>query len=92
SCLENQNSWIFLPKKVDYFGSNDGVIYSKIGSVESSDIDPVKNINRYKFSKSFSDVDCQYLKVIAENVKYCPDDHPAAGGKAWLFVDEIIVE
>ena len=28
----------------------------------------------------------------AQNVKVCPKWHKGAGGKAWLFVDEIVIE
>ena len=34
----------------------------------------------------------QYVRVKAVNVGICPEWHPGNGGKAWLFVDEIIVE
>jgi len=28
----------------------------------------------------------------AKNIKTLPDWHPGAGEKAWIFVDEVIVE
>jgi hypothetical protein len=34
----------------------------------------------------------RYLRITAENQKVCPPWHPSAGGKAWLFMDEIIVD
>jgi hypothetical protein len=34
----------------------------------------------------------RYIKVRAKNIGACPDWHPGSGGKAWLFVDEIMVE
>ena len=90
SCLENRNSWIFLPTRIDFYGSNNRVDYFKLGSVEATEIESNEKRNSVKIGKSFSDANYRYLKVVAENIKYCPDDHPAAGGKAWLFVDEII--
>jgi len=30
--------------------------------------------------------------VIAKSIGTCPIGHPGAGKKAWLFVDEIIIE
>jgi hexosaminidase len=33
----------------------------------------------------------RYITIKAKNVGVCPPDHPGAGGKAWLFVDEITV-
>jgi hypothetical protein len=37
-------------------------------------------------------VPARYVRVRAKNVGVCPAWHPGAGGKAWIFVDEIIVE
>ena len=31
----------------------------------------------------------KYLKIVAENAGSCPDWHLGAGGKTWLFADEI---
>ena len=34
----------------------------------------------------------RYLRVRARNLGQCPEWLPGAGGVAWLFVDEIVVE
>ena len=34
---------------------------------------------------------CRYLRILAGNIGVCPSWHKGAGGKAWLFVDEIII-
>jgi hypothetical protein len=36
--------------------------------------------------------EARFVRIKARNVGICPDWHPGAGGKAWLFVDEIVVE
>jgi hypothetical protein len=92
SCMENEGSWIFLPSKLEIYGSLNGVNYFKMSTVSSSEINPEDNQKKVRISKSFSDANYRYLKIKAQNVKYCPEDHPGAGGKAWLFVDELIVE
>ncbi|MCX6169376.1 MAG: hypothetical protein NTX65_08550 [Ignavibacteriales bacterium] len=46
----------------------------------------------HDFSLSFDKTKIRYIKVIAKNVGRCPAWHPGAGGKSWIFVDEIIVE
>jgi hexosaminidase len=33
----------------------------------------------------------RYIQVRASNLGRLPDGHPAAGQKAWLFVDEIMI-
>ena len=35
--------------------------------------------------------EARYVRVQADNIGLCPPGHPGAGGKAWLFVDEILV-
>jgi len=34
----------------------------------------------------------RYVRIHAKNRKTCPENHPAAGGKTWIFADEIVVE
>jgi hypothetical protein len=92
SCLENKNSWIYLPSGIEYFTSNDNRKFYKIGILDSDEIKlPLKG-NRILIEKIFENVSAQYLKIIAKNIKYCPNGDPGAGGKAWLFVDEVLVQ
>jgi len=43
------------------------------------------------FSQNLSDLPARYVKVKAKNVGTCPTWHPGAGGKAWIFVDELVI-
>jgi sialate O-acetylesterase len=92
SFFHSNGSWIFFPKKVEYETSLDGQNYTTIASIKNEK--PDKRIgNRVKdFSEDFSDIKARFIGVKATNVGICPDWHPFAGSKAWLFVDEIIVE
>ena len=42
-----------------------------------------------EFIISFPEVAAKYVKVKAINYGDCPDWHPAAGSKSWIFVDEV---
>ena len=44
------------------------------------------------YTLPFVHTDARYIKVVARNVGVCPSWHSGAGDKAWLFVDEIIVQ
>ncbi len=91
-CLEDQGSWIFLPNFVEVYISNDGVNYSK---AERLKVDNSKINNESKVINleiRIEKTKTRYIKISAENIGKCPDWHQGAGGKAWLFVDEIIVE
>ena len=42
--------------------------------------------------EEFEQVETRYIKTHAKNLGTCPVWHPGAGGKAWILVDETIVE
>ncbi len=90
--LQDAGSWIFFPKKVDYFISSDGVNFRKIGEILNEE-DPLSGEKQLKdFSFSFPPVKAKYVKVVATNLGKCPKGHEGEGKAAWLFVDEISVE
>ena len=43
------------------------------------------------FDVTFDAMEARYVKIIAKNIKACPQWHPGAGGKAWIFVDEVLI-
>jgi hexosaminidase len=91
-CLESQGKWIFLPSEIVVEISENGKDFTKIGStkIENQKINnepTTKNIN-----VKIPPIKTQFIRITAKNTSICPDWHKGAGGKAWLFVDEIIVE
>jgi hypothetical protein len=42
--------------------------------------------------KKVDETKARYVKVFARNIGTCPPWHIGAGGKAWLFIDEITIE
>ncbi len=88
--LQEQGSWIFLPKKVSVSISADGQDYQQVGSLDS----PVKE-DYETLCKSFDfevNAPTRFVKIEAANVDKCPDWHVGAGGDAWVFFDEIIIK
>ncbi|MBI9037961.1 MAG: family 20 glycosylhydrolase [Bacteroidales bacterium] len=93
SFLQIQRKWIFLPASVEYFISDDGKNFKSIGKIEN-DISPMKEM---AFIEDFvidlnEKIEAKYIKIIAKNIGNCPQKHSAAGNKAWIFADEIIIE
>ncbi len=89
--LNSVSSWIFLPGRVEFFISENGENFISAGIVQN---DIPLNTDK-KFRKDFSvlfEGKARFIKIFAENIKVCPEWHQGAGGKAWLFVDEIIIE
>ncbi len=88
--LQRQGSWIFLPSHVTFSVSADGRHWTRLAEVTY----PVKQTEEVLVRDctcATGKVDVRYVRVIAQNAGTCPPWHPGAGGKAWLFVDEIIV-
>jgi len=88
--LHNHNSWIFLPEKVEILFSEDGKEFKQL---ISKDIPLDKSNKKYRkvYEFSFKNREIQYLKVVAQSVRFCPKWHKANGKPAYLFVDEIEV-
>ncbi len=90
--LQDINSWIFFPEYVEYSFSANGKSYHK--AVRENTGTPltskVKLLNSY--TVSLKKVAARYIRVYSKNVGVCPDGHPGAGEKAWIFVDEIVVK
>jgi alpha-L-fucosidase len=89
--LVTTGSWIFAPTEVTFEVSEDGKVFRRVGSVAK---DPGKwkdetGVNG--FSRDLKATAARYVRVSAKNMGRCPADHPGKGGKAWLFVDEILV-
>jgi predicted alpha-1,2-mannosidase len=91
SFLQNTGSWIFYPKKIEYFISSDGKDFKRVYSEEIAVDEKHNDSGIREFSKQLDDNKTRYVKVVATNVGICPDWHIGAGGKAWLFIDEIFV-
>jgi hexosaminidase len=90
--LQDINSWIFLPVSIEFAGSDDGITFNQIGHLTEQEIKQSVNGPIWDISKTFVAQKAQYLKIHIENRESCPPGHPGAGGKAWLFVDEIMIE
>ncbi|HEY1113716.1 MAG TPA: family 20 glycosylhydrolase [Chitinophagaceae bacterium] len=86
--LEQNGSWVYLPKQVQVLVSNDGRRYHSVG--KSSEF--IKDIGTMGFiTIKFPAQKSRYIKVIATNYGTIPEGKAGAGNKAWLFADEIQV-
>ena len=90
--LFNQESWIFLPEKVEISLSGDNLVYNNIKTINNNIPQKSTDILIKEFAASYNKEKARYVKVKAASIKKCPDWHSGAGGKAWLFIDEIVVK
>jgi hypothetical protein len=92
SCLEDTRSWIWLPSSVEIFVSENGQDYNSVGVSVQSDISQQDRIHLEVFKHSVNK-NIRYIKVVAQPAfETIPSWHLGAGGKPWIFADEIIIE
>jgi arylsulfatase len=91
SFLQNQDSWIFSPELVTFAISSDGKKYRKLESLKGNS-DPNQKMEAKYFTKELNSQTARFIKVSAKNIRKCPEWHKGAGGKAWIFIDEITVK
>jgi hexosaminidase len=91
-CLQESSSWIFLPEYIEVQVSDDNVNFKPAGMIKN-DISPKATETILKdFPIKMDGTSTRYIKVKAKNMGACPPWHPGNGSKAWIFLDEIIVE
>lgn len=90
--LHNNNVWIFLPKEVEFYTSVDGKEFKKAGFVVNDVPMESQEIIVKNFSVKLNEENVKYIRVVGKSIIKCPDWHKGAGGKAWIFVDEVTVE
>jgi len=92
SCLEKQKSWIFLPKEINIFISEDGYTYQNAGHQVNRVTATKRGAVLKEFHFDLNNITSRFIRIQLINVGDLPEWHPSGGSNAWLFVDEIVVE
>lgn len=91
SFLQDVPLGIFLPRRVEFLAGNDPAALQPVGTampvVTEKQPGPLKEV----FTVKNLHQRARYVEVRAANIKRIPPWHKASGQKAWLFVDEIMV-
>lgn len=85
------NAWVFSPKKYIVYYSTHDIKWMKLGE-QATIINPEKRGKLIENIEVAETVEARYIKVEVESMGTVPDWHEAAGSKAWIFMDEIIVK
>lgn len=91
SFLQEQGSWIFMPKEVEFFVSDDGKRFRSVGKV-TNEIPLDEDDSVIQELALRPRCEARYVKMAAKNIGTCPDWHPGSGQPAWIFCDEFIIE
>ncbi len=89
--LQDHHGWIFAPTDVQYEVSEDGKNFTSVGTFSLPVPTTGQELSIVELAKPV-DARARFVRVFARNLGVCPPWHAGKGGKAWLFVDEIIVE
>ena len=85
--VNKPESWIYLPKQVAVFISNDGINFNKISTIVFDEIQRSNGQIKISCGKQHA----RFVKVIAECSGKIAEGKPGAGENAWLFIDEITI-
>ena len=89
-CLEEQRAWIFYPRSMEVYISENGKDYTLFGKkelkVERADGAHIQDV------EVNGNADARYVKIVIKNYGKLPEWHISAGQQSWLFVDEVWVK
>jgi len=89
--LHDNNAWIFYPMRVKYEVSENGVDYRTVYD-SPTDVSPKTETAFIKdVTAALQNEKARFVRVSVRNIGMCPPWHKGNGGKAWLFVDEVVV-
>ncbi len=90
--LQSRGVGIFLPVEVVYAVSTDGKEFRTVATVgHDVSLEVAKPLTRAFETTLQRPTQARYVRVVAKSIGMIPQGHRAAGRKAWLFADEIVV-
>lgn len=91
--LQQNTSWILLPKAVRYYASRDGRHWKLLQAtpIEVDAQDEQRSIREVRFAAA-KPLTARYIRAEVDKYGALPSGHNGAGSPAFFFVDEIVVE
>jgi len=89
--LQTTDFWIFFPKTVSFKVSKDNNYFKVAKTIINNESLKNTESSIQTFQANFKDLEARFVKIIADNIGICLKWHKSAGGDAWLFTDEIII-
>ena len=88
-CLQDINSWIFMPASIELYASENGEHFTKIKTI--SNTFPNDRWGTFTEYYHFENLNLSqpYIKIVLVNRGPCPEWHPGNGNATWIFTDEI---
>ena len=90
-CFQDIKSWIWFPKEIEIYTSNDNINFT-LSTTITNDFSRESFGNfKHDFETSLKG-NARYIKINAVYPGDCPQWHLGAGGKAWIFMDEVTID
>ena len=89
--LQVASPWIWMPDKIEFDMSNDGVTFLKVAEIKANFPQREMTPTIKEFTASVFPTKVRYVRIRADNFGKIPSWHPGAGGDPWIFVDEVII-
>ncbi len=90
--LQNARSWIWMPTRIEFETSNDGVNFTKVADIKT-DVAPDDMTEQTKdYVTTIAPTKARFVRVKAVSLGKIPAWHPGAGDDAFIFVDEIFIQ
>jgi len=89
--LEANGSWIFLPREVTFSIAGEDRVFEIVATITLPVPEEQQPSATRSISTEVSGKTARYVRVVAKNIGTLPAWHSGAGGRAWLFADEIQV-
>jgi hypothetical protein len=90
--LQNVESWIWMPRSVDFELSTDGANFVRALSLTNDVSDKEYGAIIKDLAGTISPQPARYIKITVHSYGKIPMWHPGAGDEAFIFADEIIIE
>jgi len=90
--LQDIDSWIFMPEALAVDVSADGEIFRNVGRFVNDVPQREETVVIKDFTVTMDETDVRFVRIRAHTPGTCPAWHKGAGGKAWIFADEIVIE
>ncbi len=90
-CLQDQRSWIFLPRSIQIWGGDQRTDLVLIGSIPVHHAQQPGEVDIFQYESTWPKP-YRFIKIVVQNSGSLPAWHISAGHDSWIFMDEIEFE
>ena len=90
--LQDQNSWIFMPRGAEFATSLDGTTFEWAGRAENTVDERADGVVVNDLAVTFTSRKARYVRVKGVAPVMCPEWHKGAGNRSFIFADEVVFE